>query len=469
MKAGDKAKLLIILPDVIARDLGIRPEDVDQGSPVVAIGGVEYEVQGIFDSVELAKCMGLDGQSILPYDMNAIQNFGTASDGTPLVPPDTPRLQASQVVLVNTLPTKVPGAVKVLASCLILFPKDAYRVKPDGPQFPAPDYKAQRRVVLGYLERIAQPAYYAIDGVAYYGSRLRERSFSGLLELLVPILIAALTVFSTMRGSVYERRSEIYVYNAVGIAPNHVFFMFMAEACVYAVMGAVLGYILSQGTGRLLTALNLTGGMKMDYSSIETIYASLAIMASVLLSTLLPARDAAKLASPSDTASWTIPQAEGDDMVFNLPFTFTPHDRVAVISYFHRWLDANGLGSSGPFFCAPPEPQLEMRKRANTDEEELVPSVGSTIWLKPYDLGVSQRMQISLPTDHETGEYVARIKLTRLSGNAASWNRTLGPFLGVLRKQFLNWRATTDSDRREMFEEANRILSERVEKETRHA
>jgi hypothetical protein len=288
------------------------------------------------------------------------------------------------------------------------------------------------------------------------------------LELLVPILIAALTVFSTMRGSVYERRSEIYVYNAVGIAPNHVFFMFMAEACVYAVVGAVMGYILSQGTGRLLTALDLTGGMKMDYSSIETIYASLAIMGSVLLSTIVPARDAAKLAAPSDTNSWTVPKADGDSMIFNLPFTFTAHDRVAVISYFNRWLDANGAGSSGPFFCSPPEAILSVRKKAGTETDELVPAVGSTVWLKPYDLGVSQRMEISLPTDPETGEYVARITLTRLSGNTSGWNRTLIPFMGILRKQFLNWRATTDDERREMFTEATTILNGCVEKEGRH-
>jgi hypothetical protein len=355
------------------------------------------------------------------------------------------------------------------ANCFVLFPKGAYRVKSDGPEYPALDYRSQRRLVLGYLERIGQPAFYAIDGISYYGSRQRARTFAGLLELLVPILIAALTVFSTMRGSVYERRSEIYVYNAVGIAPNHVFFMFMAEACVYAVVGAVLGYILSQGTGRLLTALDLTGGMKMDYSSIETIYASLAIMGSVLLSTIVPARDAAKLAAPSDTVSWTVPQAEGDVMTFNLPFTFTAHDRVAVISYFHRWLDANGLGSSGPFFCSPPTPVLEQRKRADTEEKELVPAMASTVWLKPYDLGVSQRMEIALPTDPETGEYVARITLTRLSGHVAGWNRTLVPFMGVLRKQFLNWRATTDTERREMFTEANRILTECVEKEGPHA
>jgi hypothetical protein len=45
----------------------------------------------------------------------------------------------------------------------------------------------------------------------------------------------------------------------------------------------------------------------------------------------------------------------------------------------------------------------------------------------------------------------------------------LSPFLGVLRKQFLNWRATTDAERREMYTEANRILNECVEKERQHA
>jgi hypothetical protein len=64
---------------------------------------------------------------------------------------------------------------------------------------------------------------------------------------------------------------------------------------------------------------------------------------------------------------------------------------------------------------------------------------------------------------------VALITLTRLSGNVAGWNRTLLPFLGVLRKQFLNWRATTDEERREMFTEATRFLKECAEKGARHA
>ena len=82
---------------------------------------------------------------------------------------------------------------------------------------------------------------------------------------------------------------------------------------------------------------------------------------------------------------------------------------------------------------------------------------------------MSHRRENSLPTDPETSEYIARITLTRLSGHVAGWNRTLRPFLGVLRKQFLNWRATTDSERKDLFTEASRTLNECAAKEEAHA
>ena len=451
-RTGYKAQNYVILPDTVARTLGVSIEDVNTGAPTVTIRGEIYAVLGIIDSLELSKVLGPDGKSILPYDLNSIQNLGNVN-GRLIVPEDVAHLSGSQVILVNKLPVAQQDEEALAVNCSILFPKQDYQLTPIEPKQPAVGYRQQRKVVLEFLERSGQPAYYAVDGVSYYGSRKRERTMTGMIELLVPILIAALTVFNTMRGSVYERKDEIYVYNAVGIAPNHVFFIFMAEALVYAVVGAMLGYLLSQASGRLLTALGLTGGLNMDYSSIETIYASLAIMVAVLLSTILPARDASKLAAPSETRSWELPSAATDEMIFALPFTFTPHDRVAVVSYFAQWLDANGAGSSGSFFCAPPQVTVK------TDEHGgPVPAVTSTIWLKPYDLGVSQQLEVSLPVDPETGEYIARVRLQRLSGNVASWQRTLKPFLGAVRKQFLNWRVTTIGQREELFAEAKQML-----------
>ena len=462
--SGYKEKCYIILPDTAAAELGLTPEDVNMGHPKVTIAGntEPYEVLGILDSAKVARTLGLDGRSIMPYDLNSVQSLGKkvgeSSDKVSMVvPEDIGRLSPQQVIIVNRMPTVKKGGGEVNIARLILFPKTSYRLHPASPELPPIDYKEQRRTVLEYLERLGEPAFYAIDNISYYGSRQRAKTFAGLLELLVPILIAALTVFNTMRGSVYERKNEIYVYNAVGVAPNHVFFIFMAEACVYAVVGALMGYILSQGTGRLLTALGMTGGLNMDYSSIETIYASLAIMAATLLSTILPARDAARMASPADTVTWALPEAQGDEMKFNLPFTFTAHDRIAVISYFYQWLDANGMGSSGSFYCSVPVAgvRTEASGPAGT---EAVPTLTVTVWLKPYDLGVSQQLEISLPTDPETGEYIARIAITRLSGHVTTWERRVKPFLGTLRKQFLNWRVTTEADRTKLFAEAKLLL-----------
>ncbi len=468
-EAGAERGKEAILPDTMARELGISVADVNTRAPTVSIQGDEFVVRGIIDSVALNKRLGLDGEPLFPYDLNSVQTLGMRrrpeGGQMAVVPADIGRLPASEVVLANAMPVPQSGQTIATMSCSVLFPSAPYRLGPDEPERPAVGYREQRRVALEFLERTGKQAYYALDGVAYCGSRKRTRTLGGMLELLVPIVIAALAVFNTMRGSVYERRGEIQVYNAVGIAPNHVFFMFMAEALVYAVMGAMLGYLLSQATGRALTLAGLAGGLNMDYSSIETIYASLAIMGAVLLSAVLPARDAARMAAPSELASWTVPRVDGDVMTLNLPFTFTAHDRVAVVGYFARWLDANGVGGSGPFFCSPPEPFARV-EAAQAPDDRLVPGVRGQVWLKPYDLGVSHRMEFSLPTDPETGEYVARIGLTRLSGHAAAWRRTVRPFLGTLRKQFLNWRATTDAERGELFAEAKAMLERQRDTES---
>ncbi|MHB9134094.1 MAG: FtsX-like permease family protein [Armatimonadota bacterium] len=458
----------VILPDEIANKLAITKDDIDKGThPTVTINNAEvYEVLGIIDSQRLAEHVGMDGQSILPYDLNSIKTLGqTAKTGAYTVPQNISRLKGNQVMITSVLPKGGQTEQAFTVSCSVLFPNEQYRLRPDMPYRDKVKVKEQSDVVNEYLERVGVDSFYAIDGKAYYGSRVRGKKLSGLIELLIPILIAAVTVFNTMRGSVYERKDEIYVYNAVGIAPNHVFFMFMAEASVYAVIGAMLGYLLSQIVGTVLMATHLSTGLNMDYSAIETIYASIAIVASVLLSTIIPARTASRLALPSDEVSWSVPKVEGDVMRFNLPFTFNAHDRVAIISYFQRWLDANGEGSSGQFYCSPPEPSLE-RETQDGIGKEVVPGIETTVWLKPFDLGVSQRLSIQLPTDPETREFIARITIERLSGTTAAWSRTIMPFLVALRKQFLNWRAVTDTERTELFEEAKALFMKEETRET---
>jgi hypothetical protein len=463
--AGYNAMPAVIVPDTVARALDISDEDLGRTNIVVEIRGEAYQVTGIIDAITLSEYVGMDGKSILPYDLNSVQALGTDQTGAAILPEDVRRLSGGDVILVNKHPKPKTEQPKIM-SCQIAFPKAPYTMPQIAGTLDPVDVRDQKRLVDDYLERVAEPAFYGVEGIAYYGSRIRAKTFEGVLQILIPIIIAALTVFSTMRGSVYERRGEIYVYNAVGIAPNHVFFMFMAEAAVYAVVGAMIGYLLSQGVGRVLTALNLTRGMNMNYSSIETIYASLAIVASVLLSTIIPARSAAKLAAPSETREWKMPPIVNDALEFDLPFTFTPYDRVAVLCYMHRWLDAHGEGGSGQFFASPSE--IILREcPGEAAHVGALPAVVTTVWLKPYDLGVSQRVEILLPTDMETGEFIARVRMLRLSGTTASWERTIKPFMSLLRKQFLNWRAATEQERSEMYAESKTLIQNaRVEGES---
>jgi len=222
---------------------------------------------------------------------------------------------------------------------------------------------------------------------------------------------------------------------------------------VYAVVGSMLGYILSQGAGRILTALNLTGGLNMTFASTTVVYASLAIAATVFLSTYFPARSAMQIAAPAEESGWRIPEPDGDNLAFDLPFTFSRRDRVAVLAFFERYLRDHGEGGAGRFFAGDPDVGVSDKPDVAAGDA-YVPQITSMIWLKPFDLGVSQWMDILLPWDEQTREYKAQIVLTRLSGTRQAWLRLNKGFVAIVRRHFLYWRAVSDDERLEMFEEA---------------
>ncbi len=63
------------------------------------------------------------------------------------------------------------------------------------------------------------------------------------------------------------------------------------------------------------------------------------------------------------------------------------------------------------------------------------------IWPKPFDLGVSQRLEIVMTPDPETGEFKAGVRLERLTGTREAWLRLNKAFVADLRRHFLHWRA----------------------------
>ncbi len=441
----------IMLPDELADRLAITPEMVNAGKVDVNVNGVDFFVWGIFKSSELANVVDVDGENLIPFDVEALATPQVAT-GYVLAEPTDTRLLPSEILI---------GLNGQLPVATALDKRNLSVVIDMGSEEKTPETVA-RAEIKSYLTQTGRDCNYGLAGKAYNGRYARVRTMAGMADLIIPLIIAALTVLNTMKGSVYERKTEIFVYNAVGIAPRYIFFMFVAEALVYSIVGAVLGYILSQGTGRILTMLDLTGGMNMNFTSVTTIYASLAIAAATLASTYFPARSAIEIAKPTDDAGWSLPPPDDDDSItFSLPFTFTHYDRIAVLSFFYKYFENLGEGSSGAFFSGQP-------KLTISDETDplangaYIPRLEVQVWLKPFDLGVSQMIIIDLPTDPDTGEYISKMRLVRLTGTRDAWVRLNKPMVALIRQHFLHWRAVPKATKTEYFAEAKALLEETV-------
>ena len=432
----------VMLSDAMAERLGVTPEAVDTGEAQVSLNGTPFAVHGIFDAKSLAEARDVDGENLLPFDVAALVAPQVMSYNIALAEPADPRVDAAEVILLlnGHLQPAQPSEIRTVSAVV---------------DMNAADYPTARREIDAHLEQTSRQTCYGLDGVGYIARRARVRSLAGLMDLIIPLIIAGLTVLNTMKGSVYERRNEIFVYNAVGIAPRHVFAMFVAESLVYAVVGVVLGYVLAQGTGRVLTALDMTGGLNMNFTSLSTVYASLAIAAATILSTWFPARSAMEIAKPADDAGWSLPRTEGDSLAFDLPFTFGHRDRVAVLGFFHRYFVNHGEGSAGPFFSGAPELTAAAPPGG---AGELVPALGATVWCKPFDLGVSQRIAIELVPDAATGEYLSRMTMRRLTGTQDAWQRLNAPLVARIRSHFLRWRAASEQQKQDYFAEARTLL-----------
>jgi len=258
---------------------------------------------------------------------------------------------------------------------------------------------------------------------------------SGVGDLLFPVLLGGLVIFGTMLGSVADREKEIYTFSALGLAPPHVASLFFAEAMVYSVIGGLGGYLIAQGSMKILGFLATYGWVQvpeMNYSSTNAIVTILIVMATVLVSAIYPAVKASKSANPGLLRSWKLPQPEGDviDLVF--PFTVSEYDLTGVVSFLKEHFEAfsdTGLGS----FMA--------QKTKLIVQESGSLGVATRLAIAPFDLGVTQDIFLKSAPSEIPGIDEVNIRLTRRSGQPKDWARLNKVLLNDLRTQFLLWRS----------------------------
>jgi len=432
-----------LLPDAVASHLEIEPEQV--GTATVSIFGEKLRVIGIIDSGQLSALTDLDGEALTPVDfMVTQQQFGQMAQQQ-----RTAARRVSKAEQRREYIHLAPDQAALVPYSFLLNMGGSLRSVAIG----IGDPDKVEEVLDDLVQRIDLNIYGGVEGRTYLCSAIGTTGFGGMTDLIIPILIAAAIVLNTMLGSVYERVHEIYIYSSLGLAPTHVAALFVAEASVYAILGAIIGYLLGQVTARVLVQTDLVTGLNLNYSSLAAVLSTLIIMGVVLASVIYPARRASDIAMPGIERRWAMPEPEGDKMTIQLPFTVTGDQALGVNMYLHEYFSAHTDYSLGQF---------------STDEIVLAAeefdygegySLRTMVWLAPYDLGVSEHLTIQTMPSEDEEIFEIKTEIVRASGDDASWLRVTRNFINILRKQYLLWRTFPIDQKEEYGKRAEGLLA----------
>ncbi len=442
----DDREASCILPGDLADIVGIDYRHL--GRAEIQLMGRRLKIVGIVDSDSLNAFRDLDGERMTPLRMD----FERAENATDQM--HDPRGEASNEIehaahfeVTNTLIVPI-GLAKELGG-------EIYSVAVGRFNAPEGDVVDLRKEAESFLKRVSITAFLGEgDRVVAYSS-MGTIGLSGIGNLFLPILLAALIVLNTMLGAVYERTREIAVYTSVGLAPNHVGALFIAEASVYATVAAVLGYLIGQAAVVALTATEIgLGGLEVNYSSLAVVWVTLVVMSTTFASTIYPARQASNLAVPDVTRQWDLPDPDGDRLTFPFPFTVGRDDVLSLTTYLVRIFESYEEGTATAFEVA----RLDFRERSHADNDPSY-SVGLTAWLPPYDFGISQDVEMRIvPSEDGHHLYNIDVQIDRLSGDHGLWLHANRAFLNAVRKQFLVWRTASTEEKARYSREGREML-----------
>ncbi len=494
---------IIYFSSAIAEQLKVKEHDV------VKIGGIDLEIAGIFNADDFdQRVTTLSGEQIAPlkYSSGALDGSGRKLDDNAAESLDLDsdssaselasayeHLPASQFVIVpSEIARKLPNTslrslafdLPIAASTVGVIPEEKLReiakreviagfeTRPTNDLAAAitDKYKtglndetavreAMVKTVSDDLSKRLAVAMFAgfNDGVKLVSAGSGLPQVSGAGQVAVPLMIAGLIIFNTMMGSIAERRREIHIYTSLGLAPFHVGALFVAEALTYGLIGTVFGYVIGQGVGTAMNKLGWLGSVTLNYSGTSAMVTMGLILLIVLLSALVPARLASKIAAPSIERSWKVPLPKGDEILAVLPFTINQTAADGALAYLADFFDAHREGSIGKFSAGKVDAFV-------IPDEAGHPSRGlkTVIWLTPFDLGVRQHLMLLIHPGNFPHVYEVQVVLQRLSGDDGNWYRMNRTFLTELRKQFLQWRSLTPQRQLEFVEQSKTLFTQPV-------
>ena len=431
--AATEASCLLPLP--LAEALGLDAGDL--GRAQVQVMGKELTVIGLFDPEVFNGIRDLDDGPLTPVDFELSQTAGST-------------FQINQSAATATTASQYRPYVHILPDNVLIAPYEVVRQMGGRLRSVAVAFDhtgATQALLEDFLLRVAVSLFVGLRqeetatiGVWAYSS-IGATAIKGLGVLIVPMLIAAFIILNTMLGTVYERLKDIGIYAAVGLAPSHIALLFIAEACSYAVLGITLGYLGGQGTGLVLNYWGMLGGLNLNYSSLAAVFSALIVMVVVLLSTLYPARVAARTAVPDLVRRWQPEPPVGAEWEFRFPFLVSAAEAKGLCGFLLDYLASYGEASIGSFYT---EGTL---LQSFATPQGTAYALEARVWLAPLDLGVSQHAVLCVRPEDQADIYGLVFYLRCLSGDNDSWRRANRSFLQAIRKELLIWNTLKAAER----------------------
>ncbi len=428
----------IILEEKMAVRLGVNGD----GGQNVLLWGAPFTVIGTFKAADYEKALDLDGEMLTPviFPDEAGKEL-TEEEMEALESGDDIRSMQGRYIHIPAGQTAIIPAATLLAAGGKL---KNIAVKPNDPE-------ELRNMVSTLTDRFSLAIFTGEKDGVWLHNISDTMNYSGVPNIIIPLLISVLIVLNTMISSVYERKGEIAVYTSVGLAPAHVGFLFVAEAMALAVISVVLGYLVAQVSAAFLAATPLWAGITVNYSSGAGIAAMVLVITVVLLSVLYPARVAARIAIPDVNRTFKLPPPKGNTIQVTLPFLMKFREHESIGGFIYEYLTSHqdvshGVFSTGPvevvFSCSTVDEIHKMIAESDNPSDLQCLHLRANVWLAPFDFGIMQTVDIQFCPAIEGEEFLEiKITLHRKSGESAAWRRINTSFLHEVRKQLLIWRS----------------------------
>ena len=418
----------IYLPSLAMETLGAEIDDT------VLLNGTSLRIAGVTDGAALQSLALIDGFKVMPPDFTAtVKNTGRSStDGISaagLEEMDTGSFEwfsSDKVAVARQADLTRLFRWSCFDNLLFLYPRSA-------------------SVDIETAGRELAPVFHgAVHCKSSEGARklffTKAVAGSGFSDVVIPLLLGGLIIFSSLMGSIVDREREIFTYSALGLAPPDVGALFFAESAVYSVIGGMGGYLLSQVVAKALNTLGRLGVLtppEMNFSSLTSVLTILIVMAVVMLSTIFPALKAGKSANPGVARRWKMPAPKGNRLDFVFPFTVSELDFTGILSFIREHFQNHSDATLGSFAAR----DVKLFRLPGAKNGRDAYGIEANVSLAPFDLGIFQRFRMYSSEFEIKGIDEVVVELERIGGTPASWVRSNRAFADELRQQFLLWRS----------------------------